>query len=148
MARSAFEIDIFIDAPPARVKDFLKTLHNHMQIHPLIINIQHTGTTKAPDGTAIDHYIIRDRMKQGPFMLTFSYRVEMRINANDEIVFDAYQFPRISLHNVTSCLPEGTGTRLREHVEITAPSLLIKTVHTQAQAAHKEMFERLKSVLA
>ncbi|MBO0791111.1 MAG: SRPBCC family protein [Ktedonobacteraceae bacterium] len=147
MARSAFEIDIFIDAPPTRVKDFLKTLNNHTRIHPLIINIQHTRTTHSPDGTAIDHYTIQDRMKQGPFMLTFSYRVEMSVNANDEIVYDAHQFPRIFLHNVTRCLPEGTGTRLKEHVEITAPGLLIKTVHTQAQASHQEMFTRLKDVL-
>jgi hypothetical protein len=147
MARSSFEIDIFIQTSPERVVTFLSTLDNHPQIHPLIMKIQHTQTSTAPDGTTINHYVIQDRMKQGPFLMTFSYRVEMSINAQGMIVYDAHQFPAISLHNTTQCSPEGRGTRVRERVEITSPALLTKTVYTQAFASHTEMFNNLKKVL-
>ncbi|HEX4203692.1 MAG TPA: SRPBCC family protein [Ktedonobacteraceae bacterium] len=147
MSQASFEQDICIDAAPEKVSAFLSTLDNHTQIHPLIIGIQHTQTSTAPDGTAINHYTVRDRMKQGPFLMTFSYRVEMSINVQGVIVYDAHQFPRIYLHNTMQCLPEGSGTRLKERVEITAPGLLMKTVYTQALSSHKEMFEKLKEIL-
>ena len=140
MAQSSFEQDIFIQASPTKVEAFLSTLDNHTQIHPLIVNIRHTHTSTAPDGTTINHYVIRDRMKQGPFMMTFSYRVEMSINAEGTIVYDAHQSPGIYLHNTTQCLLEGSGTRIKERVEITSPGLLAKTVYTQALDSHKEMF--------
>ncbi|GCE03387.1 SRPBCC family protein [Dictyobacter aurantiacus] len=147
MAHSSFEQDIFIHASPEEVKTFLSTLDNHTQIHPLIVNIRHTHTSTAQDGTTIDHYIIRDRMKQGPFLMTFSYRVEMSINAQGTIVYDAHQTPGIYLHNTTQCLAEGDGTRVKERVEITSPGLLAKTVYTQALASHQEMFIKLKQLL-
>jgi carbon monoxide dehydrogenase subunit G len=147
MAQSSFEQDIFIQASPATVKAFLTTLDNHTQIHPLIVNIRHTHTSTAPDGTTINHYVIRDRVKQGPFMMTVSYRVEMSINAEGTIVYDAHQSPGIYLHNTTQCVPEGSGTRVKERVEITSPGLLAKTVYTQALDSHKEMFSTLKKVL-
>ncbi|GLV56794.1 hypothetical protein KDH_36330 [Dictyobacter sp. S3.2.2.5] len=147
MAQSSFEQDIFIHASPEEVKTFLSTLDNHTQIHPLIVNIRHTHTSTAPDGTTINHYVIRDRMKQGPFLMTFSYRVEMSINAQGTIVYDAHQTPGIYLHNTTQCLAEGGGTRVKERVEITSPGLLAKTVYTQALASHQEMFIKLKQLL-
>ncbi|GHO83183.1 SRPBCC family protein [Dictyobacter formicarum] len=147
MAQSSFEQDIFIQASPEKVKAFLSTLDNHRQIHPLIVNIQHTHTSTAPDGTTINHYVIRDRMKQGPFLMTFSYRVKMNINTLGIIVYDAHQSPGIYLHNTTQCLPEGSGTRVKERVEITSPGLLAKTVYTQARASHQDMFINLKKLL-
>lgn len=147
MAQSSFEHDIFIQASLEKVKAFLSTLDNQAQIHPLIVDIRHTHVSTTPDGTTINHYVIRDRMKQGPFLLTFSYRVEMSIDAQGTIVYDAYQSPGIHLHNTTQCLPEGNGTRVKERVEITSLGLLAKTVYTQALASHKEMFSNLKSVL-
>jgi hypothetical protein len=147
MAQSSFEQDIFIQTSPITVKTFLSTLDNHTQIHPLIVDIRHTHTSTAPDGTTINHYVIRDRMKQGPFMMTISYRVEMSINVEGTIVFDAHQFPGVYLHNTTQCVSEGNGTRVKERVEITSPGLLAKTVYTQALASHKEMFSALKKLL-
>jgi len=147
MAQSSFEQDIFIHTSPEQVKTFLSTLDNHTQIHPLIVNIKYTRTSTAPDGTTINHYVIRDRVKQGPFHMTISYRVEMSINAQGTIIYDAYQSPGIYLHNTTQCVSEGNGTRVRERVEITSPGLLAKTVYTQALASHQEMFSKLKKLL-
>jgi len=147
MAHSVFEVDTFIEVPPTTVRDFLSSLNNHMQIHPLIIQIQQMETTDRPDGLKVDHYRIRDRMKLGPFTIQFTYRVEMSIKPTGEIVSDAYQSPGIHLQNTTWCMTEGNGTRLRELVEIYAPGLLIQTVHQNGLEAHKKMFAKLKKVL-
>jgi hypothetical protein len=147
MAQASFEQDIFIQTSPEKVRAFLSNLDNHPQIHPLIVNIRHTQTSTASDGTVINQYVIRDRMKQGPFLMTFTYRVEMNINVQGEIIYDAHQFPGIYLHNTTQCLAEGSGTRVKERVEITSPGLLMNTVYTQGQSSHAEMFKNLKKVL-
>lgn len=147
MAQASFEQDIFIQTSPEKVRTFLSVLDNHPQIHPLMVQIRHTQTRTASDGTVINQYVIQDRMKQGPFLMTFSYRVEININAQGEIIYDAHQFPGIYLHNTTQCLAEDSGTRVKERVEITSPGLLINTVSTQALASHKEMFKNLKNVL-
>ena len=104
-------------------------------------------TTARPDGVKIDHYLISDRMKLGPFTTQFTYRVEMSNRPTGEIISDAYQKPGIHLHNTTLCLSEGNGTRVRERVEISAPGLLIQTVHKEGLAAHQQMFATLKEVL-
>lgn len=147
MAQAFFEQDIFIAVSPTIVRKFLETLNEHTKIHPLIIRIQQMESTNAADGLKVDHYRVRDRMKQGPFTLQFTYRVDMSIHTNGEIISDAYQSPGIHLHNVTSCEEENDGTLLRERVEITAPYLLIKTVQQQGLQSHKEMFVRLKQLL-
>lgn len=148
MAQTSFEHNIFILTHPEKVQAFLRTLDKHKQIHPLIVDIRHTNTHTTSEGATIRHYIIKDRMKLGPLLLTFSYRVQMSVNAQGLIVSDAYQFPAIFLHNTMCCLPEGSGTRLKEHVEITAPRLLVKTVYKQALSSHKQMFENLKEILS
>jgi hypothetical protein len=147
MAHSVFEVDTFIEVPPIRVRSFLSTLDNQMQIHPLITQIQQTEITDRPDGLKVNHYRIRDRMKLGPFTIRFTYRVEMIVKPTGEIVSDAYQSPGIHLQNTTWCMAEGSGTRLRELVEIYAPGLLIQTVHQNGLAAHKKMFANLKKIL-
>lgn len=147
MAHTSFKQDIFIATSSEKVTDFLVGLNNHSQIHPLIVKVEQTASSTAEDGTEIKHYKIRDRMKQGPFTIAFTYDVTIGINTQGEIVSDAYQKPGIHLHNITRCLPEGNGTRVTEYVEITAPRLLIQTVFKQGLASHKEMFANLKKVL-
>ena len=147
MANTAFEQDIFIAVQPEVVRDFLSTLHNHPKIHPLIIDVRHTNTTTAPDGTQVNHYLIRDQLRQGPFTYKITYRVTMNVNDAGAIISDAYQFPRIYLHNETHFLPQGNGTRVKERVEIRAPRLLIGIVYQQAILSHRKMLENLKSVL-
>ncbi|GHO46839.1 SRPBCC family protein [Ktedonospora formicarum] len=147
MAHASFDLETFIGVPPEKVTSFLSTLSNHTQIHPLIVKITHMKSTVAADGSHVNHYKITDRMKQGPFMTTFTYSVEMSINAKGQIVYDAHQSPGIFLHNVTTCIPEGNGTLVKERVEITAPGLLVKTVYKQGYASHQEMFTKLKALL-
>ena len=147
MSHASFEQNIFIHATPDKVHAFLSTLDNHIHIHPLIVSIQYKHTQIASDGSSVKEYLIRDRMKQGPLFITFSYRVKISTTSHENIIYDAHQFPAIYLHNKTTCTGHGKGTRVTEYVEITAPYLLVNTVYTHALASHKLMFEKLKTIL-
>jgi hypothetical protein len=78
MAQTIFDQDIFIAAPievvRARVTKLMTSIE---EIHPFVIATRHVKTTIAPDGSAIEHYLVRDRMKLGPFPIAFTYRVDM-----------------------------------------------------------------------
>ena len=147
MAHSSFTLDTFIQAPPEALRIFLASLDNHPKIHPLIISVQHASPIMSADGTELlQCYRITDRMKIGPFTIHFTYRVTNRVGQTGEIIYEAFQSPRIHLYNTTFLLPERNGTRLKEDVQIDAPSILMKTVYKGAIQSHQEMFARLKTL--
>lgn len=144
MAHAILEQGIFIAASPTIVRDLLAKLNNLAEMHPFIIKTQLIKTEIAPDGTQVEYYRVRDRMKLGPFTIQFTYRANTSINAIGDFVSDAYQSPGIHLHNITTCQPEGNGSRVKERIEITAPRLLMNVTYNGAQSSHKEMLENLK----
>jgi hypothetical protein len=145
MASALFEQDIFIAAPYGVVQKYLaKLMTDVASMHPFVVWTRHVQTTQAPDGARIDHYLVRDRMKLGPFTLAFTYKVDMCVTATGKLVSNAYQSPGIHLYNQTWCEPEAVGTRVRESIEITAPRWLMRTTYDGAVKAHKEMFVKLK----
>ncbi|GCE23399.1 SRPBCC family protein [Dictyobacter kobayashii] len=148
MAQKIFEQDIYIAAPPEKVKTFLTSLHNHRQIHPLIVDIQlvETPITHA-DGSLVSHYRVRDRIPLGPFTISVTYSVTMQITANGDLNSTAAQFPAVYLFNTTKCSVEGDGTRVSEYIKIQAPALLMGTTYKQASQSHVQMFQRLKQLL-
>ncbi|NEW38921.1 SRPBCC family protein [Nocardia cyriacigeorgica] len=144
MQRTGFEVSVVVPAPPDRVRDFLADLRESIRIHPLIVRVDRLNQ-RMP---GIDRYRIRDRMRMGPMTIAFSYLVETTRTPEGDIVSDAYQFPRIHLHNVTSCTPVDGGTLVHEQVTITAPRLLVATVRREGARAHRTMLDNLAAVLA
>lgn len=146
MAHTTFEQDMLIAAPYEAVREHLVNLMTKIaEIHPFVIWTRHVRTTSAPDGTKIDHYLVHDRMKLGPFNIAFTYKVDMNITATGQFVSNAYQAPGIHLYNQTWCEPTEAGTRVYEHIDITAPRWLMKTTREGAANAHKEMFANFKA---
>lgn len=145
MAHTTFDQDIFIAASPEVVRRQLAQLMTNVaEMHPFVVWARHTRSTTAPDGTAVQYYLVRDRMKLGPFTIAFTYKVDMNVTITGGLLSNAYQAPGIHLYNHTWCEPEGPGTRVREHIEITAPRLLLKTTYNGAATAHYELFSKLK----
>ena len=146
MAQATLEQDIFVAAPYETVQEHLqKLMTNIAEMHPFVVWTRHVQTTTAADGTKIDHYLVRDRMKLGPFPIAFTYKVDMNVTVDGQLVSNAYQSPGIHLYNHTWCEREENGTRVREHIDITAPRLLMQTTVAGAENAHKELFANLKA---
>jgi hypothetical protein len=147
MARTTFDQDIFVAAPPTITRERLaKLMTTITEMHPFVVWAQHVQTTTSPDGTPVDHYLVRDHMKLGPFPIAFTYKVDTTVNPDGTIISNAYQSPGIHLHNTTWCEPAGNGTRIREHIEITAPCPLMKVTYNGAASSHKEMFAKFKQL--
>ncbi|HTI15856.1 MAG TPA: SRPBCC family protein [Dictyobacter sp.] len=147
MTHRVFEHDLFLTVPTLIVKDYLSTLSNQARLHPLIIDAQELYTTVTADGNSIQHYRIRDRIHQWLFTYHVTYFVTMNVNSGGDITTDAYRFPGVILHNTTTCRTEAQGTRITEHIEITAPRLLMYIIYAQARKAHCALFDNLKQLL-
>lgn len=147
MAEAAFEQTVWIAAPAETVTRALGGFRDHGAIHPFIVRVRRLDSLAAPDGGPLDRYSITDRVPLGPFRLPATYLATIWRSADDTLTSDAYQFPRVHLHNVTRCREEGQGTRVEEVVTIYAPSLLSGYVRRQAFAAHKAMLANLKQHL-
>ncbi|TLF92291.1 SRPBCC family protein [Nocardia cyriacigeorgica] len=142
MRHTGFELSVVVPAEPEKVRDFLADLRQCARIHPLIIRVDRLGE-RMP---GIDRYRIRDRMRLGPMTIAFSYLVETTRTPDGAIISDAYQFPRIHLHNRTTCTPVDNGTLVHEQVTITAPRFLVSTVRREGAKAHRTMLDNLAAV--
>ncbi|WIG60775.1 MAG: hypothetical protein OJF49_003523 [Ktedonobacterales bacterium] len=147
MAHASFSQNIFINAAPAAAIARLSEYSQHTELHPMIVAVRLLDTMSTADGGIRRDYRITDRMRLGPFTTRFTYRASITAAPNGRLDGEAFQFPRIHLHVTTICQPEGDGTRVAEEVKIDAPRLLMRTVYTQAQAAHKQLLANLKTLL-
>ncbi|HBX70064.1 MAG TPA: hypothetical protein DEH25_11985 [Chloroflexi bacterium] len=135
-----FETEVWIDADPVDVRNFLADLSHHDQIHPLIVQVEEL----TPPEVDFRRYQITDRVPVGPFTMKAVYEADIRISPAGDVISEARQSPGIRLQNVTQCIPSNGGTRLVEKVTVSAPRLLLGFVTQQAQESHEGMFSRLK----
>jgi Polyketide cyclase / dehydrase and lipid transport len=146
MARAAFTQSIHIAAAPDAVKASLADYSHHNVIHPMIVSVQTLDPATTPEGRPLRRYNITDRVRMGPFTFGITYLATISEAADGALVSAAYQQPRVHLHNVTHCLPEGDGTHVEEQIDIEAPGLLIGYVLKQARQAHSRMLANLKTM--
>ncbi len=148
MASREFEQSLFIAAVPSVVREHLASFEHHDRIHPMIVAVCELDPLDTGDGnTQVRRYMITDRMRIGPLTLRFTYLATISEDASGELVSDAYQRPRVHLHNTTRCEASDAGTLVRERVRVEAPRPLVGFVLRQAQVAHHEMLANLKALL-
>ena len=140
LKQDSFFYEIFIDAPPARVIPFLADLRNQSHFHPLIVEIREAP---APEGI-LRRYFITDRLPLGPFRFRIVYRADVLKVTDQEILTEAYQSPQTYITNLTTCLPEGAGTRFKETITLKAPDLLFGYAFKQARLANGELVQQIK----
>lgn len=146
MRESNYQLSLTINAPWDKIYAFVADLPNHAQIHPLIVGIREVGRPEMHNGFPRRYFKIRDRLLIWKIPLYFSYSTITTLDPPYQLVAEAYQFPRVSLHNTLRCEPDGMGAKVSEKVVVRAPNLLHNYVVQQAKAAHWQSFLRLKAI--
>ena len=132
-----------IPASPARVRDFYVDLANIVTLHPLVVEVRSLSKTPTADGYR-ELYRIKDVVPLGVLRLPISYTAQLAVPDRGPVRTCARQFPRVRLDSVVTFEPEGTGTRLTEHIAISAPRPLRGLTARRAAEAHAVMLDGIR----
>jgi hypothetical protein len=144
MRQGTFEHEIFIEAEPGRIVDFLVEHTNHPRFHPLIVAVREI--TPPPPGV-LRRFVITDQLAWGPVHFKIKYRADVLRAAENELLTEAYQSPGIHVMNHSTFTPANGGTRLHETITLKAPTLLFNYAFEQARRSHAVLVRGLKQVI-
>ena len=145
MAARTFDHEVVIATDPSRVHAFLGDLHNHRELHPLIVTIDDLEAD--PSSPGLRSYEITDRVPVGPVSIKVRYRADVEIIDDTTIRATATQRPRVRLETTYVIESAPDGARVREAVRVEAPRLLIGFVARQAESAHAATLAALRTHL-
>jgi len=141
MKQGTFEKEIFIQSDAETVINVIADYSQHHKIHPLIINVERASN--APAG--VRRYFITDSLQWGPFKFKTKYQADIIAVTGDTIHTEAYPSLRTSVTNITRITPKENGVTLHETITISAPNIFFGYVFKQAETAHTEMLQRIKT---
>lgn len=141
MKQGTFQKEIHIQSDAATVISLLADYGQHHKIHPLIVKVE-----RAKDEPAgIRRYFITDNLQWGPLKFRVKYQADIIAVTEDTVHTEAYQAPQTYVTNLTKVTPDGNGVRLHETITVRAPNILFGYAFKQAQVAHTEMLQRIKT---
>jgi hypothetical protein len=141
MKYGTFEKEIFIESDAATVINAIADYSNHHKIHPLIIKVERARNQ--PEG--VRRYFITDSLQWGPFKFKIKYQADIIAVTEDTVHTEAYQSPGTYVTNITKITPHRGGVRLHETITLKAPDLLFAYAFKQAENAHTELLQRIKT---
>ncbi|GAB4417867.1 MAG: hypothetical protein Kow002_04470 [Anaerolineales bacterium] len=141
MKQGSFEEKVFIKADAQTVLSMIADYNQHHKIHPLIIDVE-AGASPNP---GVKRYLITDQLRWGPFTFKIRYQADIISVTEDTVHTEAHQSPNTHVTNITKVTPKDDGVLLHETITLKAPNFLFGYAFKQAQAAHKEMLERIKA---
>jgi len=141
MKQGTFEKEIHIQADAATVINLIADYGQHHKIHPLIVKVERAKNEPA----GVRRYFITDNLQWGPFRFKIKYQADIIAVTEDTVHTEAYQSPQTHVTNITKVTPDGNGIRLHETITVRAPNMLFGYAFKQAQVAHEEMLERIKT---
>ena len=141
MKQGTFEKEIFIQSSAGTVVNLIADYSRHQKIHPLIVNVERAKDERV----GVRRYFFTDQLQWGPFKFKIKYRADILAVTEDTVHTEAYQSPGTTVINITKVRPHEGGVLLHETITLQAPNLLFDYAFKQAEQAHGEMLQRIKS---
>jgi hypothetical protein len=143
LARAERTVSEDIPAAPCAVRDFYVDLHNIKQVHPLVVAVHATERRETADGY-VQSYRVQDRIPLGPLHLPIIYTARLHVRSTGVVTAEARQFPRVPLDTTVTFDPVAAGTRVTEHMRISAPRALAAMTIREAVKAHTAMLAGMR----
>ncbi|MDZ5445817.1 SRPBCC family protein [Micromonospora sp. 4G57] len=144
LSRETFSYTVQARCTRAEALALLGDLTRQGELHPLIVGVRRLP----PRPGALASYAITDRLAVGPLRFPVTYRADVLIATEDEVVTVARQRPATTVRNHTRLRDEPGGvTRIDVEITLTAPAPLFGYAFRQARAAHLGLASRLGAAL-
>ncbi|MFT3771723.1 MAG: SRPBCC family protein [Minicystis sp.] len=135
LAQRSFVTEVVVRAAPSAVLAALDDLPAFFRLNPLVVAVDRVaGET--------DTYVVTDRLRFLGVPFDFRYKARS-VRVPGGLDSEVWASPATHLHNELRVLPEGASARVRETVRVTAPRPLAGYAMTAAQAAHRDLLNRL-----
>lgn len=132
----SFVTEVFAQASPQAVLAAASDFPAYIRLNPLVVSVD-------PLPGEVDAYLVVDRLRW--LGVSFSLRYEVRFqHVEGGIDADVRASPATKLHNELRVTPEGEGARVIEVARMTAPRPFVRYALRAAQAAHRDLLDRLK----
>lgn len=113
------------------------------ELHPLMVRVVDLPTTAG----ALRSYAITDRLAWGPLRFPVTYRADVLVVSDHEVVTEARQSPRTTVRNHTRLRRDGSVVQADVEITLTAPKPLFGYAFRQAHAAHLALGGRIRIAL-
>ncbi|PWU51519.1 hypothetical protein DLJ46_04870 [Micromonospora globispora] len=144
LRRDTFSYTVQARCSRADAVALLGDLTRQGELHPLIVRVRRLP----PRPGALASYGITDRLAAGPVRFPVTYRADVLMVTEDEVVTVARQWPATTVRNHTRLRDEPGGvTRIDVEITLSAPAPLFGYAFRQARAAHLGLATRLGAVL-
>lgn len=140
---------IHIAAAPTAVYNHLAHIANHPGLQPLVVETQEIRREVDAAGHTVIHFYSVELFR---FLGVISYRNKIRVKMTQRLdekllVQEVDSFPNIYLVSRTEFLAEGSGTAVRETIDIDTPNFVAGFVQKTADSAHETLLRTLKTRL-
>lgn len=103
MPRASFELSTFVAVPPDTAFAFLSDLHNHKNLHGLLVGVEVLAEGYDVAGKPYKDYLLTDRMPLGPWSYLLRYKARVTLTGPREY---------------TSRVQAAMGTKLRNTMRL------------------------------
>lgn len=141
--RDSFTYTVQARCSPAVAAELLADPLRQAELYPLIVRVRRLR----PRRGALASYAITDRLAVGRLRFPVTYRADVLVATEDEVVTVARQWPATTVRNRTRLWPEPDGVRIDVEITLAAPAPLFGYAFTQARSAHLALAGRLAAVL-
>lgn len=139
----AFHYVIEASCEPAVAIALLSDFSRHRELHPFIVRVE----PRTPGPGVLRSYVISDRLPWGPLHIPTTYRADILIVTDDEVLTVARQRPGTTVRNHTRVRATPDGVRIEVAITLVAPTLLFGYALRQARIAHAGLATRISDRL-
>jgi hypothetical protein len=147
MGRRTFQVTATLTAAPEEVVDFLMDLTRHRGVHPFL-----SGARVVETGTSLEgpwwEWRVEERPRLGPIRYRLRFPARMTRTSASSMTALVHAAPGCWLRSTTVAHPDGTGCRVVEATEVSAPWPVRGYMARRAEQAHVRTFSLLPDVLA
>ncbi|GLY48289.1 SRPBCC family protein [Lentzea sp. NBRC 102530] len=136
MRTGTFDYTITGRGTVASAVDLMADVPRLVTMHPLAVS-----TATVPPGPGVlRSTAVTSRLKFGPVGMHITYRADLVLRGDDEVLTVAHQQPRTTLRSHVKVAEAGTGqVRIDVGITFESPSLLFSYGFAKARFAHEHM---------
>ncbi|MFD4641352.1 SRPBCC family protein [Lentzea sp. NPDC058436] len=144
MRTGTFDYTINGRGTVASAVDLMADVPRLVTMHPLAVRAE---AVPPPGPDVLRSTAVTSRLKFGPVGMHITYRADLMVRDEDEVLTVAHQQPRTTLTSHVRVAEAGDGVQIKVRVTFECPALLFSYAFAKARFAHEHMASEITKYL-